>query len=122
VVPYLGVLLLSPHIIPLSQFRTLILVDAKVCLVITPPPDDRSALVLVPLNVFLASLNVSDVGSAAYTCNGRDGDNRVRGRVLEPYSRIGRVDRIDRLAGVRTCCGVAAACSDTSFCWLVCDG
>jgi len=37
----------------------LVLVDTEVCLVVTPPPDDGSALVLVPLDVFLLGVDVS---------------------------------------------------------------
>ena len=39
-------------------FLLLVLVDTEVCLVITPPPDDRSTLVLAPLDVLLLGVHV----------------------------------------------------------------
>lgn len=66
----------------------LVLADTEMGLVITPPTDDRSTLVLVPLDVFLLSVNVSQVHCATETSDGSDRDDRVRGWVLEPNCRM----------------------------------
>ena len=79
--------------------------NALLGLVITPPTNDRSSLVLVPLNVFLASLNVGHVGGASNAGNAGNGNDWVSGDITQPNWLV--VDLVDNFARV------VAAASDT---------
>lgn len=67
--------------------------NALLSLVVSPPTNDRSSLILVPLNVFLASLDVSNVGSASDAGNGSDANDRVSGDITQPDRLV--VDLVD---------------------------
>jgi hypothetical protein len=74
-------------------------------LVISPPANDRSSLILVPLNIFLACLNVGNVGSASNTGNDGDTNNWVGRDITQPDRLV--VDLVDNFTRV------VAATSDT---------
>jgi len=60
------------------------------------PADDRSTLILVPLNVFLAGLDVGDVSQTESTGESGDSNHRVGGDVGKPDGLV--VDLVDHLA------------------------
>jgi len=70
--------------------------NAGLSLVVSPPADDRSTLILVPLNVFLAGLDVGDVSQTESTGESGDSNHRVGGDVRKPDGLV--VDLVDHLA------------------------
>ncbi len=74
----------------------LMLGDAEVGLVVSPPTNDRSALILVPLDVFLACLDVTDVTEGTNAGDDTDPDNGVRGNIGQPHRLV--VDFVNNLA------------------------
>jgi hypothetical protein len=73
---------------------------ASLCFIVSPPTNDGSTLVLVPLNVFLASLNVSYVGKASDTGNDGNTNNRVCRWIIQPNRLV--VNLVDDLTRVVT--------------------
>jgi hypothetical protein len=72
--------------------------DAELSLVISPPTNDGSTLILVPLDVFLACLDVTDVSSSTHAGDDTNPDDGVRGDVRQPYRLV--VDAVNNLARV----------------------
>lgn len=106
----------SSFIIIIAVDKFLVLVDTQMGLVITPPTNDTTTLVLVPLDVFLTSLDVQDVRRAPDTRHCGNSNDRVRRGIPGPDRGVFRMNGINRLARVRANCSLgssAAALGDT---------
>ena len=77
--------------------------DTHLCLFISPPANDGSALVLVPTDIGGAHKLVANVRSSSEHGNSASHDNRVGARIGKPDGLV--------LDGIDICAGVHAAAS-----------